>query len=55
MKLHNCLECKYSHITILNGYCRCKLTGNCYSPIIMADKISEDCPLYKEKSEVDNG
>lgn len=42
---HNCMECEHSHITILNNYCRCKITGDCYSPIIMADKISENCPL----------
>ncbi len=51
-KPHNCVECEHSHITIQNNYCQCKVTGNCYSPIIMADKISEDCPLYNEESEV---
>ncbi len=51
MKPHNCMECENSHITIQNGYCQCKVTGNCYSPIIMADKISEDCPLYELESE----
>lgn len=51
MKPRNCMECENSHITIQNGYCQCKLTGNCYIPIVMADKISEVCPLYKEESD----
>lgn len=47
MKSLSCFDCKNSHITIMNNYLQCKLTGNCYIPSVMKNRISEDCPLYK--------
>ena len=41
----SCSDCKYSCITPHN-YLKCKITGNCYIPSVMTDKISEYCPLY---------
>ena len=43
----SCFDCKHSRITIMNNYLQCKLTGNCYVPSVMKDRISENCPLYK--------
>ena len=40
----SCSRCIYSSLT-LHNYLRCKLTGNCYIPSVMEDKISEVCPL----------
>ena len=45
---NNCMECKNSRITLINSYLQCSLTGNCYIPTVMADKISEVCPLKKQ-------
>ena len=48
----SCCDCIHSHITIHN-YLQCKLTGNCYIPIVMKEegRIGEDCPLYKNIKE----
>lgn len=48
----SCCDCIHSHITIHN-YLQCKLTGNCYIPIVMKEegRIDEDCPLYKNIKE----
>ena len=43
----SCSRCIYSSLT-LNNYLRCKLTGNCYIPSVMKNKISEVCPLKIE-------
>lgn len=50
----NCAECEYSEITTINKYLRCKLTGNCYVPSVMVDKISEVCPLGLNNSDKAN-
>lgn len=44
----SCSTCPCSHIT-MNNYLQCKLTGNCYVPSVMTDKISEECPIHKRK------
>lgn len=47
--MNNCLECDNSEITILHSYSRCKLTGNCYIPSVVAEKIPNECPIHRKE------
>ena len=47
----SCSECEFSRITLVTHYLQCELTGYCYIPEVMTDKISEECPLINDRGE----